>query len=296
MSSINFLPLESISGFIWLNGNFIQWQEAKIHVLTHSLHYSGGVFEGEKAFNGKIFKIKEHTDRLFISAKKMRLKIPYTSEKIIEASNELLKLNNLQQAYIRPFVWRSTDTLMVRPINQVTNLMIAAWNPRGKKSDKPYNIHISTWRKPTENICPMQCKSSLNYGMLSIAVTEALEQGFDDAILLDMQGYISECTTSNIFFIKEETLYTPKTTYCLNGITRQTIITIAESLNVNVVEKDITTEEIEAYEASFITGTACGVKPINSISYNSKTINFKETKLLECLKLAYNKLTGEINE
>lgn len=293
MTSINFLPLESISGFIWLNGHFVEWQNAKIHVLTHSLHYSGGVFEGEKAFNGKIFKIKEHTERLFASAKKMHLDISYSSEEIIAASIKLLEMNHLKDAYIRPFAWRSTDALMVRPINPKTNLMIAAWEPRGKKSDSPYNIHISKWRKPTENICPMQCKSSFNYGMLSIAVSEAKEQGFDDAILLDMFGYISECTTSNIFFIKEA-LYTPKTTYCLNGITRQTILEIAKDFNIKIIEKDILTEEIDSFECGFITGTASGLKLINSITHDKKTINFIESILFSRLKLAYDELTGEV--
>ena len=294
MSNINLLPLESIDGFIWMNGNFIKWQDAKLHVLTHSLHYGGAVFEGEKAYNGKIFKINEHTERFYQSANLMKLSIPYEKSDIINASYELLNKNNLKNAYIRPLAWRSTEALMLRPSAPVTNLMIAAWEPRAKKSNEPFNICVSKWRKPSDNTCYPQCKTSSNYSMLFISISEAIEKGYKDAILLDQFGNISECTTSNIFFIKQNILYTPKATSCLNGITRQTVLQIAENLGIQKLEQDIAQQDIATFESAFITGTACGLKLIDSIECDSRIIPLSNNTIFQQLKSQYQNLTGEI--
>ncbi len=279
--------LENSYGYIWLNGKFVEWKNAKIHILTHSLHYSGSVFEGEKAFNGKIFRIHDHTDRLFRSAELLKLEIPYSKDEIIQASKELLSKNNFQNAYIRPLVWRSTEALMVRPVGTHINVMIAAWEPRRKPNSNPMHLMVSRWRKHSEDSYPIQCKSSSQYAMFVISIMEANEKGYEDALLLDPYGNIAECTTSNIFFIKQNKLFTPQISFCLNGITRQTIISIAESLCVEVYEADITTEDMHSFEACFITGTAIGLKDVGSITYNDRKISFCTHNLYDTLKSKY---------
>jgi branched-chain amino acid aminotransferase len=290
MTNTNIISLENLEGYIWFNGEYIKWNDAKIHVLTHSLHYGGGVFEGEKSVNGKIFKVEKHTERLFNSAKYMGLDIKFSKEEIINSKYELLKINNLTNAYLRPFAWRSTSALMAKPQNPVTNLIIAAWEPRRKESDQKLNLNISRWIKPAPNMHPVQCKASSLYTMLSIAVAESSSQGFDDAIMLDQNGYISECTTSNIFFIKDKKLTTPKTTNCLNGITRQTVIEIAKSNNIEVIEQDIKLEDIPYFESGFITGTASGLKEIGSIALSQNKVEFNSTEIFAILKNKYDNL------
>ncbi len=284
--------LENIEGYIWFNGTFIKWQDAKIHVLTHSLHYSGGVFEGEKSYNGKIFRINEHTARLFRSASLMKLEIPYTKEEIIQASVELLLKNNLQNAYVRPLVWRSTEALMVKPVNPIVNVMIAAWEPRKKPSLNPLNLVVGKWRRPPENSHPVQCKSSSQYAMFTLAIIEANEIGYDDALLLDQDDHIAECTTSNIFFIKGNELYTPKIKYCLNGITRQTTIAIASNLGIKIYEQDIRLDDIHSFDGCFVTGTAIGLKDIGSIAFNEEKKLFDTNDLYNSLKSEYLNLVN----
>jgi len=291
--TINQPALENIQGYIWLDGQFVEWHDAKIHVLTHSLHYGGSVFEGEKSFNGKIFKVKEHTQRLLQSAKCMKLHIPYSVDEIISSSHELLKKNNLLNAYVRPMAWRSTDALMVRLQNPVTHLMIAAWEPRRKVSESAHNLVVSKWRKPSDDAFPVQCKSSSQYAMFAVCVQEAVDSGYDDALLLDKNGFVAECTTSNIFFVKGNSLVTPKTSFCLNGITRQTVIGLALRMGLEVTEKDMLPDEMTNFEDCFITGTASGLKSIGSITYEGKKSNYEASEIFNSLKSKYQNLVTE---
>jgi branched-chain amino acid aminotransferase len=273
----NTTPLELLEGYIWFDGKFLDWKDAKIHVLTHSLHYSGSIFEGQKAVAGKVFKIEAHTDRLFRSASVMDLDIKFSKQEIINATYELLNKNNLADCYIRPLVWRSTHSLMVRQVDSVTHVMIACWKPRRGQAKKEFNINITQWIKPTDKMHPVQCKASSQYAIYSKIVMEAVKLGFDDSIMLDINGFISECTTSNLFFIKNSEIHTPTTDNCLNGITRQTVLDIASQNNIKSYERNITPAEIAGFDSCFITGTSSGIKEVNSIALGvNEVINFSE--------------------
>ncbi|MDX2050014.1 MAG: aminotransferase class IV [Rickettsiaceae bacterium] len=284
--------LENIKLIIWYNGKFIDIEELKIHPLTHSLHYSGSVFEGVRAINGYIFKCEQHTSRLFHSARQMRLNIDFSEEVVNHAHYELLKKNNLTSAYIRPIVWRSTDSVRILPENPVYHIMIAAWASE-PRAHKPLRVNISNWVKPGKNMFPKNVKSSSQYGLLQVAASEARDLGYDDSILLDEKGYIAECTSCNIFFIKNNQLYTPKTDYCLDGITRQTIIEVSRENKIPCHEVDINLDELAVIDAAFVTGTAVGVKPIQSIITSSNLYALDaDNKILKFLGDIYQKLSS----
>lgn len=291
MSNENSTRLENIEGHIWYNGEFIKSQDAKVHMLTHSLHYAGGVFEGIKSFNGKVFSIEKHIARLFTSAQHMRLDINFSQNEVIEATKEVVRLNNLSDSYIRPFVWRSTEALAVLPYKPIFHILVAAWEPRKKVKLDPLKVNISKWIKPSPEMNPIQCKASSYYAMLSRIGLEATEAGYDDSIMLDINKYLAECTTSNIFFIQDNQLVTPTTYNCLNGITRQTVIEIAAQNNIEVNEKNIGLNELENFDSAFVTGTAAGLKAIGQIDYENKQVNFKPSKIFDFLKAGYDKMT-----
>lgn len=271
--------------FIWINGEFVDSKDAKLHVLTHSLHYSGSVFEGEKAYNGKIFKLEEHVQRLMNSAKIMRLDVNYSFDEIMKAHNELLQKNNVTDSYIRPLIWRGSESMNITNKLLSVNLLIASV-PSPTRTSPPFNIHVSQWRKPNPNAFPPQVKSSGHYAMIITAQDEAKSLGFDDALLLDHRDYVAECTTSNIFFVKGDTLITPIADSFLNGITRQTIIELARKLGIPTKEKHITLDKIDGYDECFTTGTAAEVKLIGSI-YTDKNIIFEKNKVGSLLQKEY---------
>lgn len=289
----NNLSENELKAHIWFNGNFIFWQEAKIHVLNHSLHYGGSVFEGIKAVNGKIFKAEEHFSRLLSSAKLMRYEANYVINDLIEATYKLINLNNLPNAYIRPLIWRNTDNTILSPINPKTNIMIAAWKPLAKLNSYDLKLNISKWIKAGEEIMPVQCKSSCHYSMMIIAITEAKEQGFNDSILLDKQNNIAECTTSNIFFYENSNLYTPTTKNCLNGITRQSVINIAKKIGYNIFEQEIKPSDLDKFSGAFITGTAAGIKFVKEITDNEKVFIFNNKKIFDSVS---NEYQNQLNE
>ncbi len=284
--------LDQLPAYIWFNGEFIPCQEAKIHSLTHSLHYSGGVFEGEKAYNGKIFKLEQHTRRLLDSANTLRLEIPYSFEEIIEAHQLLIEKNNIKDAYVRPLIWQGSESLNLTTKNLSVNLLIATI-PSLARPNNPVNLHIARWRKCHPNSLPPQCKSSGHYNMLMLCQKEAKALGYDDALLLDWREYIAECTTTNIFFVKDDQLFTPIADSFLNGITRQTIIELANNLNLTVKEQYITLDRLEEFSECFMTGTAMEVKIIRSINVDNKKIIFKSDKIANLLKKSYWDLVGK---
>ncbi|WP_342268216.1 branched-chain amino acid transaminase [Candidatus Tisiphia endosymbiont of Empis tessellata] len=284
-----FKNLNQLSGYIWINGRFIDWQEAKIHALTYSLHYSGGVFEGEKAYNGKIFKLEEHTQRLIESAKSLSIEVPYSFEDIITAHQLLITKNNIKDAYVRPLIWYGSESLNLTNVNLSVNLLIAAV-PSTPISSSDLNVHIARWRKCHPNSLPPQCKSSGHYNMMIVCQKEAKFVGYDDAILLDWRGYVAECSTSNIFFVKDEQLFTPIADSFLNGITRQTIIKLANDLNIKVIEEYITIDRLGEFKECFMTGTAAEVKGIKSINRGDQNIIFEDSKITNLLKKEYNSL------
>jgi len=276
--------------FIWFNGEFVSWFDAKIHVLTHSLHYAGAAYEGERAYNGKIFKLKEHTERLINSVKTLHLNLKYSFQDIIDAHQQLIAKNNIEDAYVRPLIWRGDESLGLASNLLSVNMLILAVHSVPRKNSN-LKLHISNWQKPHPKAMPIECKSSGNYNMMIIAEKEAQEKGFDDALLLDWRGLVAECTTTNVFFVQNEKIITPVADAFLNGITRQTIIKLARNLGYSVEEKYINPEEIDQFDECFITGTAAEVKGIGSIAINeSKQKIFGQSSVTLHLQQEYAKL------
>ncbi|MDX1924524.1 MAG: aminotransferase class IV [Rickettsiaceae bacterium] len=295
MTISSIIPLENLNFTLWLDGKYINSLDAKIHILTHSMQYAGGVYEGVKAKDGYIFKLEEHTTRLFESARMMRLDIPFSHQEIVDVHHELLRLNNLQNAYFRPFVWRQTDSVRILPSNPRSHIIIAAWN-MALRSAESIRVNVSNWVKPGKNMFPHGCKASAQYGLLAIAAMEARDQGFDDSIMLDEKGFIAECTSANIFFIKEGALYTPKTDYCLDGITRRSVIEIAKKEEIECFVQDISPSDLSSFDSAFITGTAVEVREICHILFGVKEINYQASEIFQKIKNIYQKMIRGINE
>ncbi len=294
---MNIIPLDQLSGYIWLNGKFIDWSDAKVHTLTHSLHYGSSVFEGERAYNGKIFKLKEHTDRLFKSAATYNIKIQYTPEDIMSACRESLTKNNIQEAYVRPLIWHGPENVWISTKTHSVHVMIASWCPASYLKPMPkkrLNICLSKWIKPSADMIPVDCKSAANYPMLTLSKNQALDEGFDDAMMLDSKGFITECTGSNIFFYKNDTLLTPIPDCFLNGITRQTVLEIAKASGINCIEKYITIDDIKGADECFITGTASEIQSVISLTCSdNKKIIFEKTSIADNILNQYQKLVRE---
>jgi branched-chain amino acid aminotransferase len=282
--------LDALSGYIWINGKLIPWSEAKIHALTHSLHYSGAVFEGERAYEGKVFKLKQHTLRLINSAATLGLRVPFTADEIIKAHELVLHKNNIKDGYVRPLIWCGSESLNLTNPNLSTNILIAAIASMPRSSAEGLKLHIGRWRKAAPDALPPQCKSAGHYNMSILSQKEAKELGYDDALLLDYRGYVAECSTTNIFFVKDNILYTPIADTFLDGITRQTIIEIADKTIIEVKEEYIKLEQIEDFEECFITGTAIEVQKIQSIDLGNKKVVFNESKVMDILKQEYMRL------
>ncbi len=279
--------LSELEGYIWLNGEVIEAQKANVHIFTHSLHYSGAVFEGERAYNGKIFKLQEHTERLLKSAKTLYMDSPFSAEEIMEAHRLVIKENNIIEGYGRPLVFRGAESLNMTNKNLSINVLIAIIPNSSKPLIDKIELHVSRWRKPHPEAMPTQCKSSGHYNMIIIAQEEAKALGYDDALLLDWRGYVAECTTTNIFFVKGDRIFTPIADAFLNGITRQTIIELAGKLGLQVNEKYIELSELEHYDECFMTGTAAEIKAVNSIDLGSQKITFPKNRITELLQQEY---------
>ncbi|MAX56228.1 MAG: branched chain amino acid aminotransferase [Alcanivoracaceae bacterium] len=260
-------------GFIWLDGELVPWQEAKVHVLTHTLHYGMGVFEGVRAYETAtgpaIFRLKEHTDRLFNSAHIMNMKIPFTKDEVNAAQLAAVKSNNLPHAYLRPMVFYGSEGMGLRAHNLQVHLMVAAWEWPAYMSPEALELGIkvrtSSYTRHHVNITMCKAKANGNYINSMLALNEALSGGADEALLLDNEGYVAEGSGENIFVIKDKVLYTPELTSCLDGITRKTIIQLAEERGYTVREKRITRDEIYVADEAFFTGTAAEVTPIREL-------------------------------
>ena len=272
-------------GWIWLDGNFVPWREATIHVITQGLHYASSVFEGERAYNGKIFKSKEHTDRLFNSAKIVGINIPYTKDEINKSKNELLEKMNLKNCYVRPIVWRGSNQMGISTSNADIHVAIAVWDDWAsyyKIEDRIEGLKLVTspWKRPSPETAPSQAKASGPYLICTMSKEYAEQKGYHDALMLDYRNYVAEGTGANIFFIKDNDIHTPIADCFLNGITRQTVIEMLKKQGFNLTEKHILPDEVEKYEEAFLTGTAAEITPIKSIdninfSTGNKTLSYK---------------------
>ena len=281
------------SDYVWINDDFVAWEEANIHVMTHALHYSSTVFEGIRSYNGVIFEAELHAKRLINSAKLLEMEIKYNYESIVELLYKTIEKNNLSDSYIRPLIWRGDEEMKLYSEKLSSNFLIAAW-PISSGKNKDFDIDISRWKKFSPETFPTDCKAGATYSMMTKIKVESLRKGFDDSLLLDINGNIAECTCANIFFFDGIILYTPKTPHILNGITRQNIISIANELNIKTLEKDISPSELDGFKECFITGTAVEIQPISSISYDDKKIVFKDNKISNILIEKYNKLVRKI--
>lgn len=260
-------------GLIWLDGEMVDWREAQVHVLTHTLHYGMGCFEGVRAYEtdkgAAIFRLQEHTDRLFRSAHILGMKIPFSKEEINQAQLDAVAKNNLSQAYLRPMVFFGSEGMGLRADNLNVHVMVAAWEwpaYMGEEAKtKGIRIRTSSYTRHHVNITMCKAKANGNYINSMLALREALESGCEEALLLDNEGYVAEGSGENIFIIRDGVIYTPELTSCLDGITRNTIFKFAADLGYKVIEKRITRDEVYVADEAFFTGTAAEVLPIREL-------------------------------
>lgn len=266
MASMSFADRE---GWIWLNGEVIPWADAKVHMLTHAMHYGSAVFEGQRAYNGKIFKLKEHTERLFASADMLDMAVPFTQEQINDACMKLLELNNLSDAYCRPIIWRGSKMMGVSAQDAGINVGIAVWEWPSYFSEqarlKGLRLAISDWRRPAPDTAPVHAKAAGLYMICTLSKHKAEAAGYDDALMYDYRGQVAEATGANIFFVKDGVIHTPTPDCFLDGITRKTVMDIALEHGIKVVERAIMPEEMSSFEQAFLTGTAAEVSPLSEI-------------------------------
>jgi branched-chain amino acid aminotransferase len=267
------MSMDDRDGVIWLDGEFVPWREAKTHVLTHTLHYGMGVFEGVRAYNTEkgtaIFRLQEHTDRLFRSAHILNMPMPYDRETINKACLETVKNNDLETAYLRPMCFYGSEGMGLRADNLKVHVMVAAWawgSYLGNEGlEKGIRIRTSSYTRHHVNITMCKAKANGNYMNSMLALQEALTDGYDEALLLDNEGYVAEGSGENIFIVRDGVMYTPDLTSALEGITRETIMQFAEENKITVKEKRITRDEVYVADEAFFTGTAAEVTPIREL-------------------------------
>jgi len=271
------MSMSDRDGLIWFDGKMVPWREANVHVLTHTLHYGMGVFEGVRAYKTDqgpaIFRLKEHTDRLFDSAKIMNMEMPFSKEEITNAQIAAVKENNLDSAYLRPMCFYGSEGMGLRADNLKTHTIVAAWEwgsyLGAENMEKGLRIKTSSFTRHHVNISMCKAKANGHYINSMLALQEALTDGYDEALLLDVEGFVAEGSGENIFIIKNGVIYTPDLTSALNGITRNTITAFANDLNYEVVEKRITRDEVYIADEAFFTGTAAEVTPIRELDNRS---------------------------
>jgi branched-chain amino acid aminotransferase len=256
-------------GFIWMDGKLVEWRDAKVHILTHALHYASAVFEGERCYNGKIFKSTEHSERLLMSGELLDMPIPYTAAQIDAAKVEVLKANGLTDAYVRAIAFRGAGEEMgVAALANPVRLAIACWTWGAYYGDAKFKgakLDISKWKRPSPETIPSSAKASGLYMICTMSKHAAMAKGCSDAMMYDYRGYVAEATGANIFFVKNGEVHTPKADAFLNGITRQTVIQMLKDMQIVVHERHIMPEELSGFEQCWLTGTAAEVTPVGQI-------------------------------
>ena len=282
------IPYDKRSGKIWFNGKTVDWADANIHILNHGLHYASCVFEGERVYEGEIFKLEEHTERLFHSAKRMGIKVPYTQEEINKACKNIVNIQKVRNGYVRPLIWRGSEMMAISAKKNKIHVAIATWewgsyfDPKLKLNG--IKLNISNWRRPAPNTIPWDTKAAGLYMICTLSKHEAEANGFTDSLMLDHEGNIAEATGANIFFKNENgELHTPTPDSFLDGITRREVIKIAKAKGVKVIERKIKPEEMKSFVGCFLTGTAAEVTPVSQISEYS----FKVCELITELNETY---------
>ena len=287
---MSLVPFDDRDGYVWMNGEFIQWRDANLHVLSHAVHYASAVFEGERAYDGEIFKLREHTERLFKSANILDFEVPFSMDEIDEASKELLKKNNIKDGYLRPIAWRGSEQMGVSAQNTKINVVIAAWEWPAYFSAEAkmagLRMRISDWQRPAPNTAPTDSKAAGLYMICTLSKHKAESEGYDDALMFDYRGYVAEATGANVFFLMDDgKVHTPTPDCFLDGITRRTAIELMKRGGYEVVERHIMPEEMSKASEAFLTGTAVEITPIQSIGDNYK---FTPGKLCRYMIDAYD--------
>ena len=265
------IPYDKRSGKIWFNGKTVEWADANIHILNHGLHYASCVFEGERVYEGEIFKLEEHTQRLFHSAKRMGIEVPYSEDEINKACKAIVNIQKVKNGYVRPLIWRGSEMMAISAQKNKIHVAIATWewgsyfDPKLKLNG--IKLDISSWRRPAPNTIPWDTKASGLYMICTLSKHEAEAKGFTDSLMLDHEGNIAEATGANVFFKdKKGEIHTPVPDSFLDGITRREVIKIAKSKNIKVIERKIKPEEMRDFVGCFLTGTAAEVTPVSQIS------------------------------
>ena len=281
------VPFDQRDGVIWMNGEFVPWKDARIHVLTHGLHYASAVFEGERAYGGEIFRSREHSVRFRKSAEIMDFEIPYTVEQLGQAKVKAVELNGGGDQYVRPVAWRGSEMMAVSAQHNKIHVAIATWawpsmfDPETKM--KGIKLDIADYRRPDPMCAPVHAKAAGLYMICTISKHKAEKKGYADAMMLDWQGRVAECTGANIFFTRDGALHTPIADCFLNGITRQSTIEIAKTQGLEVIERRIMPEELKTFNECFIVGSAAEVTPVAEID----TYRFKPGNISRTLMDAY---------
>lgn len=282
-------PYDDRDGWIWLDGVWTPWRDAKLHVLTHALHYASSVFEGERAYNGVIFEGRKHSERLRGSAQSLGFDLPVDLDTLDAVKQEAIARNGLSDAYIRPVCWRGSEMMGVSAQSNTIHLAVAAWSwgaYYGDARQKGARLDLATWKRPSPETIPCSAKAAGLYMICTLSKHEAERKGYSDAMMLDYRGYVAEATGANIFFVKDGVVHTPTPDCILNGITRQTVIRLIQERGVEVIERHIEPEEMAGFEQCFLTGTAAEVTPVAEIG----PFNFEVGALTRELVSAYDEL------
>lgn len=281
MSTI--IPFDDRDGSLWYDGKLVPWREAKTHVLTHGLHYASSVFEGERLYSGRIYKLAEHTARLFESARILGMEIPYTAKEIDAACYEAAQAQDITNGYVRPVVFRGSEMMAVAAQHTKIHVAIAVWqwpsyfDPATKL--KGIRLTVSDWKRPAPDTAPTKAKAAGLYMICTLAKHTAEQQGYADALMFDYRGYVAEATGANVFFVKDGALHTPTPDCFLDGITRRSVMALARARQIPVHERHIERKELDSFEECFLTGTAAEVTPVSEIGPHK----FKPGKISETL-------------
>ncbi len=261
------IPYDDRDGYIWMDGSFVPWRDTKVHVLTHALHYASAVFEGERAYGGRIFRSLDHSKRLHKSAEIMGFTVPYSLEQIEAAKQEALSRSGLESAYVRAIAWRGSEMMGVSAQNNTIHLAVAVWHWGDYFADRMKGIRLThaQWRRPAPDTAPCHAKAAGLYMICTLSKHAAEKAGYQDALMLDYRGQIAEATGANIFFVRDGVLHTPTPDCFLNGLTRQTTISLARARGIEVVERAILPDELATFSECFITGSAAEITPVAEI-------------------------------
>ncbi len=284
------ISLADQDGLIWFDGALVPWREAQVHVLTHGLHYASCVFEGARAYNGKVFRLNDHNERLRRSAEILDFELPFTVDEINAACEQALEANGLTDAYVRPVAWRGSETMGITATQTTIHVAIACWewpsyfSPEARL--KGIRLNLSKWRRPSPETAPVAAKAAGLYMICTLSKHAADAAGYDDSMMLDYRGKVAEATGAHVFFVQDGVLHTPTLHCVLDGITRRTVIEMAGRRGIEVVERDIELEELEGFEQAFVTGTAAEITPLSEVG----PYNFEVGDLLKSLIEEYDAL------